>query len=69
MERTTVAVSGMSCTGCEQNVEDALAALDGVTRVEADHEDDAVEVVVGDAVADDDIHATIEQAGYEVAGA
>lgn len=40
--------------------------LDGVTRVEADHEADTVEVVVDNDVADDDIHAAIEQAGYDV---
>jgi copper chaperone len=66
MERKTFSVTGMSCNGCEQNVESALQKLDGVTRVESDHEADAVEVVVDDDAADDDIHAAIEQAGYDV---
>jgi copper chaperone len=57
----------MSCDGCEQNVENALLKLDGVTRVEADQEGDTVEVVVGDDVAEDDVHKAIEQAGYDVA--
>jgi len=57
----------MSCTGCEQNVEEALAKPTGVNRTEAAHEGDAVEVVVEDGVADDDIHAAIEQAGYDIA--
>ena len=65
MERKTISVAGMSCNGCEQNVESALQKLDGVARVEGDHEADTVEVVVDD-VADDDIHAAIEQAGYDV---
>jgi copper chaperone len=69
MERKTLSVSGMSCTGCEEAVEEALTDLDGVSRVEADHEGDAVEVVVEDGVADDDVVTAIEQAGYEVAGA
>ncbi len=56
----------MSCSGCEQNVESALQTIDGVNRVEADHEGDTVEVVVDDGVVDDDIHAAIEQAGYDV---
>lgn len=67
MGRKTLSVTGMSCTGCEQNVEEALTKLGGVNRVEADHEGDAVEVVVEDAVADDDIRDAIEQAGYDVA--
>ena len=57
----------MSCNGCEQNVENALQNIDGVTRVDADHEGDTVEVVVEDNMVDDDLHAAIEQAGYDVA--
>lgn len=56
----------MSCTGCEQNVANALTNLEGVNRVEADHEDDTVAVVADDSVGDDDIRAAIEGAGYEV---
>ena len=67
MKRETLSVTGMSCTGCEQNVENALKNIDGVTRVDADHEGDAVEVVVEDDVADDDLHAAVKQAGYDVA--
>ena len=67
MKRETISVSGMSCNGCEQNVENALQKLDGVNRVEADHEGDTVEAVVDDDVADDDVYATIERAGYDVA--
>lgn len=57
----------MSCTGCEQNVESALQKLDGVTRVEADHEGDTVEVVADDDVSNAGIRAAIEGAGYDVA--
>ena len=67
MERKTLSVTGMSCNGCEQNVENALQGLDGVSRVEADHEADTVNVVVDDAVTDDDLTAAIEGAGYDVA--
>jgi len=67
MERKTISVTGMSCNGCEQNVENALQSIDGVSRVEADHEADTVDVVVGDNVSDDDLTATIEGAGYDVA--
>lgn len=66
MERKTLSVTWMSCNGCEQNVTNALETLDGVNRVEADHEADTVEVVADDAVTDADVHAAIEQAGYEV---
>ncbi|SEV79796.1 heavy-metal-associated domain-containing protein [Natrinema salifodinae] len=68
MERTTISVSGMSCDGCERTVESALATLDAVSRVEADHEGETVEVVVDEGVTDDDLHTTIREAGYEVPG-
>lgn len=66
MNRKTLEVTGMSCDGCERNVEKALQNLDGVTRVEATHGADAVEVVVEDDVGDDELRAAIEQAGYDV---
>jgi copper chaperone len=67
MKRETISVSGMSCNGCEQNVENALQNLDGVNRVEADHEGETVEVVANDDVSDDELTAAIRDAGYEVA--
>ena len=66
MERKTLSVTGMSCNGCEQNVENALQSLDGVSRVEADHRDDTVDVVVGDSVSGEDMTGAIEGAGYDV---
>lgn len=60
------AVGGMACGGCEENVEDAVDALDGVTRVEADNEGNSVEIVADEGVADEAIQAAIEDAGYEV---
>lgn len=68
MHRETLSVTGMSCDGCEQNVENALSALDGVSRVEADHEGNTVDVVVADGVADEEVRGAIESAGYEVTG-
>lgn len=66
MERKTLSVTGMSCSGCEENVTNALRNIEGVSRVEADHEGDTVEIVASDDVADKDIRAAIERAGYDV---
>lgn len=66
MERQTISVTGMSCNGCEQNVESALQNLDGVNRVDADHEANTVDLVLEDGISDDDVNAAIEQAGYDV---
>ena len=62
----TLTVTGMSCEGCEQNVENALQELDGVTRVTADHEAESVELSTESSVDDNDIYAAIEGAGYEI---
>jgi len=67
MERRTLSVIGMSCDGCEQKVKNALRSLDGVSRIEADHEADTVDVVMDDDVSDTDLTAAIEGAGYDVA--
>lgn len=66
MAQKSFHVTGMSCGGCESNVEESLGALSGVTRVEADHERDAVEVVADDDVSAADVTAAIEDAGYDV---
>lgn len=67
MKRETIAVTGMSCNGCEQTVESALAKIEGVNRVDANNEAETVEVVADDDVTDEDITAAIEQAGFDVA--
>lgn len=58
-------VTDMSCNGCEQAVEDALAEVSGVESADADHEGDRV-TVEGDADRDAIVGA-IEDAGYTVA--
>lgn len=67
MERKSISVTGMSCNGCEQNVENTLQTIEGVSRVDADHGTNTVELVAEDDVAEDDIEAAIENAGYDVA--
>lgn len=60
---TQLTVHGMSCGGCEESVEEALAELDGVTGVEADSDADTVTIEGGvdPALA----REAIEDAGYE----
>jgi copper chaperone len=65
MGQQSYTVTGMSCGGCEDNVESSVGDIEGVTEVEADNESDTVEVVA-DGVGEDDITAAIEDAGYDV---
>lgn len=59
---TKLTVTGMSCSGCEQTVVDALTDVDGVESATADSDTD-VALVEGDADADDLVSA-VEDAGY-----
>ncbi|ELY66091.1 heavy-metal-associated domain-containing protein [Natronococcus jeotgali] len=65
MERTTLDVTGMSCSGCEETVTDALEALAGVSSATANHETDEVRVEHGEETTVEGIRSTIEDAGYE----
>lgn len=66
MERLTYSIEGMSCTGCETNVEDAVGNVPGVKGVEADHEEGTLVVEAQDNVGDDQVTDAVEDAGYRV---
>ncbi len=59
---TEITVEGMSCGGCENQVESALAGVDGVVDAEADRERDRA-TVEGDA-STDALVAAVEDAGF-----
>ena len=67
MDRYEITVEGMACTGCEENVTNAVSGVDGVQRVKADHESGSVSVTA-DEENRDDVEAAIHDAGYEVPG-
>lgn len=61
----TIEVTGMTCEGCESNVEEALDALGGVTVSSADSETDTVSL---EGSPDwDAVEQAVAEAGYEVA--
>ncbi len=67
MEQLQLKVSGMSCSGCEQRIERALANLDGVVRSQASHLAGEVRVVLDESrTRPDQVRACIARAGYEV---
>lgn len=66
MTHKSISVTGMSCGGCEETVENALSELDSVAEVDANNESDSVEVVLDGTIDDSRLRSTIEDAGYEV---
>ena len=59
---TTITVEGMTCGGCEQNVENALLGVAGVTGVDVDRTTDSA-TVEGNSDTDALVSA-VEDAGY-----
>ncbi len=67
MEQVAIAVKGMSCSGCERRLEQALTRLEGVARASADHASERVEVVLDPAsVTEEEVRTCVELAGFDV---
>ncbi|MER7671850.1 cation transporter [Kitasatospora sp. NPDC096128] len=64
----TYTVSGMSCGHCEKAISEELSALAGVTEVAADSQAGTVTVSSTAPLAEDQIRAAIDEAGYELVG-
>lgn len=65
MERYELSVEGMSCTGCENRVENALETVKGVKRTDADHNTGTVEVAA-ESGTEDAARRAVHDAGYDV---
>ncbi|WP_063061707.1 heavy-metal-associated domain-containing protein [Nocardia sienata] len=64
---STYTVTGMTCGHCVQSVQTEIGKIDGVTGVDVDLASGRV-VVEGNApIADADIAAAVDEAGYEIA--
>jgi len=60
-------VTGMTCTGCENTVENGLKNIDGVVDVKASHKDNKVILKVEkDKVNREEVAQKIEAVGYKV---
>lgn len=55
----------MSCTGCEDRVTHAAKPIDGVHRVEADHDTGTVEIAAEDGT-EEQVRQAIHDAGYDL---
>lgn len=63
---STIKVTGMDCTGCENRVKTAVSRLEGVIRADADFRRGQVDVRFDpERLSEDDIKERIRAAGYE----
>lgn len=68
-DRSVLSVQGMTCGGCEKNIEFALCALAGVEAVQADHRTGKITITFDSAVTSSDrVREAIEDIGYDVVG-
>jgi copper chaperone CopZ len=63
----TYNVTGMTCGHCVQAVTTELSALPGVDGVRVDLGTGAVTVTSAAPLAEDDVRAAVDEAGYELA--
>ena len=64
----TLAVEGMTCTGCENTVKNAVQSIEGVSAVEASFEDELVSISVSEEADTAAIRQQIINSGYVPAG-
>ncbi|MCX4801423.1 heavy-metal-associated domain-containing protein [Streptomyces sp. NBC_01214] len=65
---TVYRVTGMTCGHCEGAVTTEISALPGVSTVKAVAATGEVTVVSDAPLADEDVRAAVDEAGYEFAG-
>lgn len=66
MQNIEIKVEGMKCTGCENRIKNALATLDGVEEVTANHETGIVTVKMNDEVSKTTVEEKIIDLGFDV---
>ena len=66
MKETIINVKGMVCGGCENRVKNALFAIDGIEKVEANHETGIIKVLSNENIEKEVMENTIEDIGFEV---
>ena len=62
-----IKVDGMTCTGCEQTIQNAVNALDGIKNIKASHTDGNAIVEFDTTLTDtSNIRMKIDATGYKV---
>ncbi|TCJ99984.1 heavy-metal-associated domain-containing protein [Nocardia alba] len=64
MATTTYTVTGMTCGHCVSSVKQEIAKIDGVTSVDVDLASGLVSVDSAGELADTDVAAAVDEAGY-----
>ena len=66
MKEIKLKINGMMCTGCENRVKSALSLIEGVEKVDADHNTGIVTVTSKEDLDISKIKEKIIDIGYEI---
>lgn len=66
MEKQRFYIGGMTCSGCERRLSQAVSRLEGVSSVEADYSKGQLEVTFSEPCTREQIVDAVQKAGYEV---
>lgn len=66
MKEIKLDVEGMSCTGCENRIQNTLKEIEGVESVMADYVKKEVSVILKDDIEQSILKEAIEDLGFEV---
>lgn len=66
MEKKTIKVDGMHCSGCAKRVTDALLSIDGIKKVNVKLDAKEVELTTSKPVDDKIICDTVDRLGFKV---
>ena len=61
---TSYSIQGMTCAHCARSVSDELGAIDGVDAVAVDVEAGTATVTSSAVIAESEVRAAVEEAGY-----
>ena len=66
MNETEINVEGMHCTGCENRIKNVLESIDGIEKVEANHETGKVKITSKREINIEEIKNKIEDLDFKV---
>ncbi|RZQ62227.1 heavy-metal-associated domain-containing protein [Amycolatopsis suaedae] len=64
MTTTTYPVTGMTCEHCARSVTEEVSRIDGVTGVDVDLAGGSVTITSTSELAEADVRAAVDEAGY-----
>lgn len=66
MKELVITVEGMVCNGCENRLQNVVKQIEGVEKVNANHKDGTVTIILNQEINKDLIKEKIEDIGFKV---